>query len=300
LSFFKKLLSALEHPVPERRLLAVQILGRLGSQEALPALGSLLATEANDVYLLREALLAISQIQGPRSRDLIQQATAHPYRLVREMADALIRRLPVSEKTLIILVRHGQTEWNRVERFRGQADVPLNEAGLAQAAATGRRVAAEWSPSAVYCSPLSRARQTAEAIARQFNLPVQSVPELIDIDYGKWQGLTPDEARQRWPRQIENWYLHPERVRIPGGESLTALRQRLLQAVQSLIDRHPGQTIVIVGHTVSNRVLLMGMFGLSNRYFWRIRQDTCALNLIEAAPGEFTLISWNDTSHLRA
>ncbi len=85
----------------------------------------------------------------------------------------------------IVLVRHGQTEWNRVERFRGRADVPLNQTGLAQAEATGRRVAAEWKPAAVYASPLSRAVKTAEAIARHSDGPVQLSPGLLDIDYGE-------------------------------------------------------------------------------------------------------------------
>jgi broad specificity phosphatase PhoE len=83
--------------------------------------------------------------------------------------------------TCIILVRHGQTEWNRVERFRGHADVPLNETGLAQAEATGRRVAERWQPAAVYSSPLSRAVMTAEAIAKHFSLPVHTHPGLIDF-----------------------------------------------------------------------------------------------------------------------
>jgi probable phosphoglycerate mutase len=82
--------------------------------------------------------------------------------------------------TRILLVRHGQTEWNRVERFRGRADVPLNETGLAQAEATGRRIAAEWQPTAIYSSPLSRAVKTAEAIANHFALPVQIHPGLTD------------------------------------------------------------------------------------------------------------------------
>src|SRR3990167_8526032 len=98
--------------------------------------------------------------------------------------------------TLIILVRHGQTEWNRVERFRGRADVPLNEVGLAQAEATGQRVAAEWHPAAIYTSPLSRSVKTTEAIARHFGLAVQTHPGLADIDYGQGQGLTPDEDRK--------------------------------------------------------------------------------------------------------
>jgi len=87
-------------------------------------------------------------------------------------------------KTTVILVRHGQTEWNRVERFRGRADVPLNDTGLKQAEATGRRVGATWRPVTIYSSPLSRAVKTAEAIGRYAGLSVAIHPELADIDYG--------------------------------------------------------------------------------------------------------------------
>jgi probable phosphoglycerate mutase len=128
--------------------------------------------------------------------------------------------------TRIILVRHGQTEWNRVERFRGRADVLLNDTGLAQAEATGRRVAAEWNPTAIYSSPLSRSVKTAEAIAKHFSLVVQIHSGLSDIDYGEWQGLTPDEARSRWPEIVEAWYNAPHLARIPSGETLDDVRAR--------------------------------------------------------------------------
>ena len=203
------------------------------------------------------------------------------------------------DNTCVILVRHGQTEWNRVERFRGRADVPLNETGLAQAEATGQRVAAEWRPTAVYSSPLSRAVQTAEAIARHFDLPVQVHPGLADIDYGEWQGLSPDEARQRWPEQVDRWYNHPEQARIPAGETLADLRARAMQTINELAARHPGETIVLVGHTVINRIILLGALGLGNERFWRLRQDTCAINVFEAEQGDFTLVTLNDTCHLR-
>jgi probable phosphoglycerate mutase len=200
--------------------------------------------------------------------------------------------------TRIILVRHGQTEWNRVERFRGRADVPLNETGLAQAQATGRRVAAEWQPIAIYTSPLSRSVKTAEAIARHFSLEVQIHPGLADIDYGEWQGLSPEEARQRWPEEIDAWYNQPHLAHIPGGETLGALRTRLMQTVNELVDRHPGDTIVVVGHTVINRIILLGVLGLGNERFWRIKQDTCAINVFEAEGNDFVLVSLNDTCHL--
>lgn len=201
--------------------------------------------------------------------------------------------------TCIILVRHGQTEWNRVERFRGHADVPLNEIGLAQAEATGRRVAERWQPAAVYSSPLSRAVMTAEAIAKRFSLPVHTHPGLIDIDYGEWQGLTPDEAQEHWPAVIHAWYNQPETASIPGGETLASLRARAMHTVNELASRHTGHPIVLVGHTVINRIILLGVLGLGNERFWHIKQDTCAINVFVAEKNDFVLVFMNDTCHLR-
>lgn len=202
------------------------------------------------------------------------------------------------EKTLILLVRHGQTEWNRIERFRGQADVPLNEVGLRQAEATGLAISKRYQLAAIYTSPLSRSVATAQAIAGHFNLPVQPHPDMIDIDYGDWQGLTTEEVRLRWPKQIENWFSHPQRALIPGGETLANLRRRAMRTVAELAQQHAGQTIALVGHTVINRVILLGVLGLSNRRFWHLRQDTCAINVIEAWNGDYALVSLNDTCHL--
>lgn len=203
-----------------------------------------------------------------------------------------------SAATRFILVRHGQTEWNRIERFRGRVDVPLNETGLAQAAATGQRIAAGWQPAAVYASPLSRAVVTAQVIAAHFDLPVLPLDGLIDIDYGDWQGLTPAEARSRWPDLVDAWYATPETVQIPRGESLDALRERATVAIDRLVDRHAGQTLVLVSHTVVNRVILLTVLRLRNERFWRLRQDNCAINVFEADGGDFTLVSMNDTCHL--
>jgi len=200
--------------------------------------------------------------------------------------------------TNVILVRHGQTEWNRVERFRGHADVALNEAGLAQAEAAGERIFRQWKPSAVYASPLSRAVKTAEAIAKHYDLPVQVHPELIDIDFGKWQGLTPDEVQEQWPDEHYAWYHSPELAQIPDGETLDALRARAMRTVNELVSRHPGQTIVIVGHTVINRIILLGVLGLDNDRFWHLSQDTGAINVFEAESQDFFIASLNDTSHL--
>ena len=201
--------------------------------------------------------------------------------------------------TRILLVRHGQTEWNREERFRGRADVPLDATGLAQASATGRRIAAEWQPRAVYASPLSRAMQTAEAIAQPFGLAVQPWPDLIDIDYGEWQGLSPDQVKARWPEVLDDWYHALPRSHIPGGETLADLNARGMAAIRQLAAQHANQTIVLVGHTVINRVILLGVLGLGLERFWHLCQDTGAINVFETDGDDFTVVSLNDTCHLR-
>ena len=200
--------------------------------------------------------------------------------------------------TTILLIRHGQTEWNRVERFRGRADVPLDDTGMSQAEATGRRVVELCRPVALYSSPLSRAVSTAEAIGGFTGLPVQSYPSLTDIDYGDWQGLTPDEVRIRWPELIDLWFKKPQLAHIPGGESLEDLRIRAMNGVTELAIRHSGQTIVLVGHTVLNRIILLCVLGLGNERFWRIQQEPCAINIFKFESGDYTLVSLNDTCHL--
>jgi Fructose-2,6-bisphosphatase len=200
--------------------------------------------------------------------------------------------------TQILLVRHGQTDWNLEERFRGRFDVPLNEAGRHQAQATGQWIASRWNVSAIYASPLSRAVQTAEAIARWFSLPVTAYPGLIDLDFGDWQGKTPDEVRATWPQIYRAWLENPQSVRIPGGETIDELRSRALKAVQELVARHSKETIVLVAHTDVNRALILEILGLPTNQIWRLRQDNCAINVIQAAGNQFVLVSMNETGHL--
>jgi phosphoserine phosphatase len=119
---------------------------------------------------------------------------------------------------------------------------------------------------------------------------VQIHPGLADIDYGDWQGLSPDEARQRWPEQIDKWYNHPEQTCIPNGESLADPHHRAMQTVHELTGKHHDDTIVLVGRTVINRIILLAVLGLGNKRFWKIKQDTCAINVFEAKAGDFILV----------
>jgi broad specificity phosphatase PhoE len=201
--------------------------------------------------------------------------------------------------TTIILVRHGQTEWNRVERFRGHLDVPLNPAGLKQAALTAQWIKRYWKPAAIYASPLSRAAQTAGEIARVLGSYVQLSNGILDTNYGKWQGLTPDEARAQWPDLIQNWYEHPQTVRIPDGETLSEVRARAFSALKEFCWLHADQEIVVVSHTDVIRLILMAAMDIENDHFWRLRQDNCAISVIENTDEIYSVRFMNCKFHLQ-
>jgi len=199
----------------------------------------------------------------------------------------------------ILLVRHGQTAWNREDRFRGREDLPLDEYGLWQARAAGAAIAERWNPTAIYCSPLVRAVQTASAIASVGGPELHEHSGLIDIDYGQWQGLSQVAAQEAFPVAYETWLATPENAMPPGGESLQEVAQRTAIALHELIARHPGQVFVAVGHTVINRLLLCHVLGLPISSFWRLRQDTACINVFDWDDPDFTLSELNSTCHLR-
>jgi broad specificity phosphatase PhoE len=123
---------------------------------------------------------------------------------------------------------------------------------------------------------------------------------MLDIDFGEWQGLTPEEVRGRYPDLLRAWFEEPHAVQIPGGESLAIVRDRVTRGLRNVVERHRGQAVAMVGHMVINRVLLCAVLGLGNDRFWRLRQDTCGVNVFDVDPeGQATIIVLNDTCHLR-
>jgi broad specificity phosphatase PhoE len=200
--------------------------------------------------------------------------------------------------TTLILVRHGRTAWNKEERFRGRTDLPLDEVGLQQAEAVGRRVAAQYRPKAVYSSPLERARRTAEAIARHVRLAVQPHQGLLDLDYGAFSGLSLAEAEERFPELYRAWQAAPHTVRFPQGESLEDVRARALALVHELAGQYPGEQVVLVSHVVICRVLFCALLDVGLDHFWRFRPDPASLSVFELGPGGAILHLANDTCHL--
>jgi broad specificity phosphatase PhoE len=200
--------------------------------------------------------------------------------------------------TRIILVRHGQTPWNKDKIFRGSRDIPLNDTGREEA-----RLAGEWLKGetihAAYCSPLSRARDTGEAIARHHGLPVADLPGLTDLKYGDWEGLPLTEVKVKHADLYRRWETAPHTVRFPNGETLDEVKVRALDAVAAVVQRHPEQTVLLAAHRAVNKVLIAALIGLDNSNFWRIGQDTTAINCFNVVNGTWHIMLLNDTCHLR-
>lgn len=198
----------------------------------------------------------------------------------------------------IILARHGETDWNVAEVFRGRVDVALNETGLRQVELLGECLS-EVKMDAVYSSPLKRALKTAEAIASRQALGVNMAPDLIDFDFGEWQGLSHQEVKDKYGELYAEWTSHPDKVKIPAGESLEDVRKRALAVVHDLVKRYDDGTVVLVSHRVVNKVLICALLGLNNSHFWNIKLDTCGITSFSYEGGRFVLVRHNDTSFLK-
>ncbi len=199
--------------------------------------------------------------------------------------------------TQVILVRHGETEWNVTEVFRGRIDIGLNETGVKQAELLAEHLS-EMKIDAVYSSPLRRALTTAEKIANYHKLDVVITPGLMDLDFGEWQGLSHQEVRNKYKELYAQWKSHPDRVRMPAGEGLDEVRKRAMSVVDKVIAEYEG-SVVLVSHRVVNKVLICALLGLDNSHFWNIRQDTCGMTIFACENERFILSRHNDTSYLK-
>jgi len=202
--------------------------------------------------------------------------------------------------TRIIIIRHGQTKWNEGEgeRFRGRANLDLDEQGIRQAEATAARIS-QWQVNRIYSSPLKRSMSTAQILARPFNLQAQPLEGLIDIDFGTWQGLSPAEVARRDSELYSLWLHCPHLVTFSQGESLDQVRDRVAITFDRLLQQHQGQTIVVISHKVVCKVLICHLIGLDNSHFWQVEQDTCAINLVEVRDSALAIALLNDTCHLK-
>ena len=201
--------------------------------------------------------------------------------------------------TQIILVRHGRTPWNKDKIFRGTVDIPLDEVGKQEASLAGECLKGE-TIQAAYASPLSRAMDTAKAIAQHHGVPVQELPGLIDINYGDWQGVPLAEVKVKYVDLYRQWETAPQTVRFPNGETLDEVRARALAAVDEVMTLNPDKTILLAAHRAVNKVLIAAFLGIDNSHYWRIGQDTTAINRFAGVGNTWHIQLVNDTCHLRS
>lgn len=204
--------------------------------------------------------------------------------------------LPERE-TLVILVRHGTTAWNRCSRYQGRLDIPINEEGLAQSRALSR-VLSRVSLAAVYTSPLSRASDCARIVAAAHGLKPIYLPGIIEICHGDWEGMLLSEVEDKYTDLLTRWRTLPYTVRMPRGESLAEVEERAWAALEKMIHDHPGGTVAAVTHDTPIRTILRRVLGLDQSHFWRIRLDNTGINILGWRNDIFRVIVLNDTCHL--
>jgi broad specificity phosphatase PhoE len=211
------------------------------------------------------------------------------------------RTLLQGEKVLsstILLIRHGETAWNREKIFRGVYDVPLNENGRAQARHLAQALASR-RLNAAYSSPLSRASETAQIALEPHGLQAAVHEGLKDFNYGEWTGLKDEVVARKWSREHARWLAQPHQARPPGGDTLQELFDRAFEAVEQIAQEHDGQTVALFAHRVVNKLLVLGMLTLPLERFPFIRQDNCCVNEFQRSGKGYVVISLNDTSHVR-
>lgn len=157
--------------------------------------------------------------------------------------------------TELWLIRHGQTDWNVAGRYQGQADIPLNETGLAQAAALAAQLNGK--PfSAIYSSDLMRTRQTADALAAHTGLPVRLDSRLREIHQGDWEGLYIKDVVAAHPEARSEFLSNPGAARAPGGESVLEVSNRVIAAVHDIAANHPHGRVLVVSHGLAIATLI--------------------------------------------
>ena len=198
----------------------------------------------------------------------------------------------------LVLVRHGETEWNKLGRFQGHCDIALNSRGLAQAKETARAVV-EWKHSAVYSSPLQRTMQVAQEISQLGGMPVVGVPGFMELSLGDLEGVNGEAMRLDWPEVFAAWVKDPATVSMPNGESLGDLQDRAWNSLVELELAHPqDETLIIVSHNFAIRAMVGKLLEMSLSSFHRMSLDLSSICVIESDQRGRRLTRYNSTCHL--
>lgn len=198
----------------------------------------------------------------------------------------------------VFLVRHGETEWNRLGRFQGQADIALNDRGLAQARDTARATVS-WRPSALYASPLVRTMQVAEEISGKIGLPIIPDARLMELNLGQLEGVTGQAMQEQWSQVYQGWRNDPGATEMPGGESLAQLQDRAWQVLLDLEQSHgEDEAVVLVSHNFAIRTIVSKLLGMPWSHFHQTYLSLSSICTLESNSRGRRLLAYNSTCHL--
>jgi ribonuclease H / adenosylcobalamin/alpha-ribazole phosphatase len=287
--------------------------GLIGGLEAAIEAGATSVEVRMDSKLVIEQMSGRWQIKHPGLRPLAAKAAELQSRfdqvtyqwVPRERnrhADALANRAmdtvsfdprPQSTATRLLLVRHGSTAYTEERRYSGRGDVPLSASGRQQAAAVARRVAG-FGPVAAISSPLSRCTETAAFIG----VPVSVDEDLIECDFGAWEGMTFAGVREAYDAELNAWLAAPE-LAPPGGESFTSVARRVTAALTRIRSAYPGQTVAVVSHVSPIKLLLRDALAATDAFLHRLFLDTAGLSIVDYYPdGGVAVRTINEVAHL--
>lgn len=198
---------------------------------------------------------------------------------------------------LLTLIRHGETEWNRLRKCQGASDMPLNETGRRQARLIAESLAGE-SIDAVFSSGLARSAETAVAIAGRHGLEVGAMVEFREMDQGDFEGVEFSEIREKHSKELEMWAQNPAGFRVPGGESLGEVQSRAMDGVEKIEKQWPAGNVVVVSHNLTIVSMLCRFTGSSISEFRKFNIDATSKTVVSCEGGGYEVTVVNDTSHL--
>jgi broad specificity phosphatase PhoE len=199
--------------------------------------------------------------------------------------------------TKIYLTRHGETEWNLVHRMQGSEDSPLTPRGLRQAEWL-RRGMHPVPLDAIYSSPSPRAVRTAELVRGERSIPLETSEAFMEMDFGLWEGCLHSEVAPRYPEQWDNFWKDPEKFELEGSETYGQVRTRALHKLQEILERHEGQSVLIVTHTITIKLLMAYFEGKVMKELWGLPEihptSLCRIDITDGVP---EVVLHGDISH---
>lgn len=308
LSLYEQAQQFWQEVLPHHQGKTILIVGHNGINRAL--ISTALGIPPSRYHSIQQSNCGISVLNFPNAyfladgkNELGRYVQMESMNLTAHLGETLPNPRPGHQGPRLLLVRHGETEWNRQKKFQGQIDVPLNDNGRAQSKAASEFLKDVVIDEAV-TSPMLRPKETAEIILQYHpNVELELLADLQEISHGLWEGKFEAEIDREYPGLLKDWQTAPETVQMPEGENLQQVWDRSIAAWQSIVAKYSQQpkTVLVVAHDAINKAILCHLFGLGPEHFWNFKQGNGAVSAIDypkGVDGFPVLQSMNITSHL--